>query len=128
MPKVGLGCDKDLVESRCVGRQCLQRCLEVFAHVGESAGHHLFDQVITGGEVVVDGRGLNVCPLGDVGQPGPGVALSAQHVCRGVQDSTARAGILRIVLGCSAIDGIGRGIGVDSDVGDAGFMASCIRR
>jgi hypothetical protein len=68
------------VERVSVRRQRGQHLGQVLAHVLDARPHDLFDQVLAGRKVVVDGRRLYFRLIGHVGEPGPGVALAAQDV------------------------------------------------
>jgi hypothetical protein len=51
------------------------------------AEQHLFDELFTGREVVVDRRCLNFGVFGDIREPRPGKSLGAQDMRRRVEDA-----------------------------------------
>src|SRR4051812_23155848 len=67
----------------------------MFPHVGQAACHHLFDEFIARGEIVVDRRCSDIRAPSDVRQSRAGIALATQHICGGVEYPSPCAGILR---------------------------------
>src|ERR1700694_548213 len=59
----------------------------MFAHIGDAAEHHLFDEIVSGSEVVVDGGRLNLGVLGDVRESRSRIPFDAQDVRGGVEDA-----------------------------------------
>src|ERR1700730_7147328 len=104
MAQVCLDGRQDLVYWRGLRRQRVQRGLQMPAHVGDPGIHHLFDEILTRREVVVDRRCLKLRVFGDIGQPGTGIALYAENVGSGVEDATT--GTCRLgerVRGCGVL-------------------------
>ena len=83
---------QDLVYGRGLRRQrvCSAAC-KCLSHVGDPGIHHLFDEILTRREVVVDRRRLKLRVFGDIGQASTGIALYAQNVRSRVEDTATGA-------------------------------------
>ena len=86
VPQVRLDRGVDPVQRVGAGRQRGQDPGHVLAHVRDARPHDLLDQVVTGREVVVDGRRLDLRLVGHVAQPRARIPFPAEHVRGGIED------------------------------------------